>query len=237
MCKIYTDKDILAQLDECAAEFVFPMLDNGYVYLAGTKLCAYRDENRWVLIIEVIGFSYRGGGHSGVRNCLHIFGNCLEYKAGTRNENFLSFTDDSDDGRTFDEDESFYLELETPTFLLREAKVRLIHQRAEYQNAGIVLEEENRVNAFEFLRLLNVKYRKRTFATEQEIRGRIPADIPKILELDEWFHIDLAGDEKPSENETFQMLAKVLETGNLNEYKPTKSPNTHWSNWPESGTY
>jgi hypothetical protein len=58
--------EILKQLDKCAKEFTFPMLDNGYVYPAGTKLTAYRDEKHWVIIIEVIGFSYRGGGHNGI---------------------------------------------------------------------------------------------------------------------------------------------------------------------------
>jgi hypothetical protein len=32
------------------------------------------------------------------------------------------------------------------------------------------------------------------------------------------------------------MLAKVLVTGDAAHYKPTKPPNTHWSNWPGGGT-
>jgi hypothetical protein len=54
----FTAKEILKQFDECANDFTFPMLDNGYVYLANTKLSAYRDDNLWVVIIEVIGFNY-----------------------------------------------------------------------------------------------------------------------------------------------------------------------------------
>lgn len=41
---------------------------------------------------------------------------------------------------------------------------------------------------------------------------------------------------RPSSYETWQQLAKVLATGNTNNYRPTLSPNTHWSNWPESGS-
>jgi hypothetical protein len=65
---------------------------------------------------------------------------------------------------------------------------------------------------------------------------RIPSDIPKIIELDNWFHPDIANDELPSENETFIQIAKVLETGNAEYYKPTHMPNTNWANWPDGGT-
>jgi hypothetical protein len=55
------------------------------------------------------------------------------------------------------------------------------------------------------------------------------------MQLDEWFHPDIANDEKPSENETFQFIANVLESGSSDCYQPTKSPNNHWSNWPDGG--
>ncbi len=62
----FSSEEILSQLDKCAAEFTFPMLDNGYVYPVDSRLSAYRDEARWVLIIEVFGFNFRGGGHNGI---------------------------------------------------------------------------------------------------------------------------------------------------------------------------
>jgi hypothetical protein len=34
-------EDILSILDGCCGAFSFPMLDNGYVYLAGTRLSLY----------------------------------------------------------------------------------------------------------------------------------------------------------------------------------------------------
>jgi len=126
---MFTAKEILVQLDKCCDDFTFPMMDNGYVYLAGTKLSAYRDDNRWVLIIEIIGFSYRGGGHNGITNCLHVYGNCLDYEPGTRNENFLYLTGDADDGNTFDEEQEFFLNPEATHFLLRNEKTAIVHDR------------------------------------------------------------------------------------------------------------
>jgi hypothetical protein len=162
-------EEILNQLDKCSSEYTFPMLDNGYVYPAGTKLTAYRDDKRWVIVIEVIGFSYRGGGHNGISNCLHIFGNCLQYDPGTQNENFIYLTDDTNDCNTFDEEEYFYLNPECDSFILRDEILPLLHERELYKSSGIDIEDKTRINAFEFLRLLDMLYYKKLVATEKEI--------------------------------------------------------------------
>jgi len=228
-------EEILRQLDQCNSTYTFPMLDNGYVYPAGTKLTAYRDSQRWVLIIEAVGFSYRGGGHNGISNCLHVYGNCLNYAPGTLNENFLSLTNDSDECETFDDEEFFYLNPNCPSFILRGEHFPIIHDRSKYTASGINLEDDERIKAFEFLRMLDVLHHDKLVATESEIRERVPGDIPKILELHEWFHPDVAGGDLPSESETFRQIAEVIETGNVALYKPTQQPNTHWENWPEGG--
>lgn len=41
---------------------------------------------------------------------------------------------------------------------------------------------------------------------------------------------------RPSVYETWQLLARVIVTGDPSAYKPTMPPNTHWRNWPESGS-
>jgi hypothetical protein len=231
----FTAKDILKQLDNCADDYVFPMLDNGYVYLANTQLKAYRDETRWVIIIEVVGYNYRDVGHGRIDNMLHIFGNCVN-NIGIKGENFLFVTDDSEEGETFDEEGSFHLQPSIHSFLLRGQKHQICHDRNAYTSIGIELEDANSIKGFEFLRYLTRETPNSFWATEEEIRDRIPIDIPKIIELKEWFHPDLVNDEMPSKNETFKQLAKVLETGDIHFYKPTKLPNTHWKHWPVGGT-
>ncbi len=228
--------EILNQLDQCNSDYTFPMLDNGYVYLAGTKLSAYRDEKLWVILIEVIGFNYRGGGHNGISNCLHIYGNCLSYPPGTANENFLTLTDNANDSNTFDDEEDFYLNPHCSSFRLRNEVLPIIHDRQKYKSLGIEPEDETSINAFEFLRLLDALYHDKLVATEKEIRERIPADIPKIIELDEWFHPDVINGKLPSENETFKQISLTLETGNIEYFRPTQKPNTNWRNWPDGGT-
>ncbi|MDC8003888.1 hypothetical protein POV27_07480 [Aureisphaera galaxeae] len=234
--KEYSAKEILRQLDDCAMGFTFPMLDNGYIYPVHSKLSAYRDERRWVLIIEAIGFNYRGGGHNGITNCLHIYGNCIETAPGTDNDNFLYITDDSSVVPTFDQEYLESLNPKAKTMILRDKEITINHNREFYLNKGIELEEESKILVWEFLRGLVPEFNSDFEATEEEIRARIPRDLPRIMELSEWHHPDCVNSELPSMNETFKHLAKVLETGQTEFYRPTKKPNNHWINWPDGGT-
>jgi hypothetical protein len=47
---IFSEHEILTQLDDCAAEFAFPMLDNGYVYPADVRLHAFGNTEKWAMI-------------------------------------------------------------------------------------------------------------------------------------------------------------------------------------------
>lgn len=231
----YSAKEILKQLDSCAEEFTFPMLDNGYIYPVHSKLSAYRDEKRWALIIEVIGFNYRGGGHNGINNCLHIFGNCINTNPGTDNANFLNITDNGSESPTFDEEYEESLNPNAKNMALRNKEISINHNREFYLNKGIELEENDKIMVWEFLRGSEPELNKEFVATEEEIRDRIPKDLPQIIELTEWHHPDCSDSELPSNNETFQQIAKVLETGQQDFYKPTNPPNNHWKNWPDAG--
>jgi hypothetical protein len=85
-------------------------------------------------------------------------------------------------------------------------------------------------------RSLVPEHRDALLATDEEIRRRIPDDLPQILQLEEWAHPDVSGEVLPSQSETFCQIADVLVTGDVSRYAPTEPPNTHWSNWPVGGT-
>jgi hypothetical protein len=98
-------------------------------------------------------------------------------------------------------------------------------------------------------------------ATEEELRAWLPTDLPEVLRLDQWHHTDMtvrpSSPERergreihrkvsrhpttpfeigPSDTETYQQLAAVLATADPTHYQPTLAPNTHWTNWPHSGS-
>jgi hypothetical protein len=118
---------------------------------------------------------------------------------------------------------------------LRGAAVR-IPQNAQFRDQGIELEEAPSIQTFELCRLLAGTHRNDVLATPAERRCSVPPELEEILVLDEWHHPDLVSDELASDSETFRQLAKVLESGNVSEYRPSQPPNTHWRNWPEGGT-
>ena len=72
-------------------------------------------------------------------------------------------------------------------------------------------------------------------ATETELRRLIPNDLPKIMTIND-FHYSSTYDKSnpPSQQETYQLIAKVLTTGDSSHWKPTEKPNNSWKNW-ESG--
>ncbi len=55
-------------------------------------------------------------------------------------------------------------------------------------------------------------------------------------EREDKFRKEMINYNSPSKYETWEMIAKVIVTGNTKYYKPTLKPNTHWSNYPESGS-
>ncbi|MGC4864719.1 DUF7003 family protein [Micromonospora sp. DT53] len=66
--------EILDQLDTAAADFMFPDLCHGYYYAVDARLHAYREGQRWALIVEALGYSPRAGN---LIDVLHVLGNCL----------------------------------------------------------------------------------------------------------------------------------------------------------------
>lgn len=216
---MFTDADILAQLDRAAEEFRFADPEHAYSYAIDARLHAFRDDRRWALIIDLVGYNPR---QVNVVDVLYCFGNCLtEGEPGPANPDFLDRVDNMDDVE--DEDEPECLSGADTPIVIRGVPITVEGA------AGESLE-----NVF---RRLVPDHRELLLADDQEIRRRIPADLPRVLVLQEWFHRRIEEyDAKPSTVETFQQLARVLVTGDLAEYRPSHRPNTHWSNWPESGS-
>lgn len=78
-------------------------------------------------------------------------------------------------------------------------------------------------------------HRDLLLADEAEARSGIPGDLPKVLQLEEW-HQPEDIETPPSTSETYQQIADALASGDVGRCRLSLSPNTHWSNWPDSGT-
>ena len=50
---------ILALLDRACDAYRLPMLDNGYIFLAATRLSLFRSDRAWAMVIERFGYAPR----------------------------------------------------------------------------------------------------------------------------------------------------------------------------------
>jgi hypothetical protein len=230
----YSASEILEQLDRCAEAYTFPILDNAYVYPADTRMTLFRDPERWAMVIEVLGFNSHMGGTGGIDDALYCFGNCLRRPPGISPEDTLRPVSDGDSGPLFDPD-GMTVRPEATELHIRGRRVPLSRTPEHYLARDVLLESPPDIQGYELLRGLLPEHRDLLLATEDEIRARVPADLPQILRLDEWNHPDVSEGELPGESPTFQALAQILETGDPTLYRPRRKPNTHWRNWPEGG--
>lgn len=228
---------ILDQFDRAARNFVFPMLDNGYVYPADVRLSIFRDPKRWLMIVEVLGISSpRVSGCDVFENCLHLFGSRLSREPGTANEDFLHPIDSLPDDPLFEDEYDWYVRPQARALSIRGHRIPLDLSMEALAQRGLELLDPPNVDPVVVMRSLLPEQRTLLLASSEELAARNNDDLPLFLRLDEWFHPDLAAGELPSACETFQMLAEAISTGDSRAYKPTRDANTHWRNWPEGGT-
>ena len=50
----FSADQILSQMDQAARGYRFLMLDNGYYYPVDQRLHAFRDQERWAVVIEAL---------------------------------------------------------------------------------------------------------------------------------------------------------------------------------------
>jgi hypothetical protein len=212
----YSTSEILEQLDASAGDFTFPMLDHGYTYLVDARLHAFRDDARWAIVIEVVGYNPRGGN---LYDVLHYYGNCLSGDAGFTNDDFLGRVENWDEVEDLEEPEIW--RGGATSIAVRDHVIpvdAVAGDRLEAVFRGLVPAQ-----------------REIFLGTEDEVRARIPNDLPRFLQLEEWNHPDVVVGEKPSDSETFRQLAEALVADDTSRFAPAAPPNTHWSNWPEGG--
>lgn len=230
-------KEILEQLNSCADEFTFPMLDNGYVYLIDSRMTIFSSDVYWGITIEIIGFSPRGGGHNGINNAVHTFGNYPGCIPGLQNENFFYFTDDAPDQRAFDETYGFYINSNAKSILIDGIEYDLIHEKQKYWDADISINEGNPIGIQDYLRLIWPQIPTKPFLSTEKLLQITHHHLENRFQFDNWWHPDLIEGELPSETETFVKIAHAIASDNFTELSNlSHKSNNNWRNWPHGGT-
>jgi hypothetical protein len=241
------EKSILAIFDKCNSDNKFPMLDNGYVYLAACRLSLHRSDSNWAMVIEVFGYSPRARLpyisietfaamlHDRDRSQNYVTREAYERYLANNPHNEFRAVFPLEEGAWLDSDDNEFLAQDANEFVLRGRPCRL-PGLAAYSERGVGLENPGRVSVAEFCRWLASAEREAVLASPAERRVSLLPGMQQLLQLEAWNHPDLAGGEVVGNSETFQQLARVLATGDPSHYAPSKKPNTHWTNWPDGGT-
>lgn len=243
-----TSEVVLDILDEGARAFIFPMLDNGYVYPAASRLKLFRSETHWAIVFELFGFSPRSGvPHLAITTFTDRpvrTRSASDWVSASAHRDYLAahphdeqiFVEPIEDDGWIDPEDGEWLATEVRTCRLRGRTIALPSPHV-YRDAGIVLQSAGRPQVYEFCRALASIERDAVLATDGESRQAIEEDLELLLTLEEWHHADVADSAAlPSRNETMRQLAAVVTSGDVSLYRPTVSANTHWSNWPDGGT-
>ena len=243
----FNPEEILSILDRCCEAFRFPMLDNGYVYLAATRLALYRSATDWAMTFEVFGFSPRGGlpdtSIQTFASRLHDRDPPERYVTREAYESYLANNPHNEFRSVFPVHEGPWQDAEEMDYVAPGADAVIVRNEAialpsvaDYARHGIELEQAPRAQVFELCRYLADIARERVLATPGERRVSVLPGMGQILQLEEWNHPNVVDEEeRPSGSETFQQLARVLALGDAGLYQPSQPPNTHWRNWPEGG--
>jgi hypothetical protein len=227
----YSAEQILQELDAGATDFYFPMLDNGFIYSGGVRLTAFRDDRRWAIVIETLGFHYKVGFPEGLSTDVAVFGNGL---AASRPE----YPSQAITCEQYDRPKDQFIGFAPPDLkevFVRGVRVHVPRQTSSYQAKGIDVKSVQELEGQHVLRVLLPECRDLLLTPEEELRRYVAPDLPFFLRLSEWYHPDLANGELPSASSTFCLLAKALVSGDPNRYRPPLPPNTDWRNWPEGG--
>lgn len=236
---------IIDVLDQSAEAFSFPMLDNGYVYLAASRLSLFRSQEHWAAVFEIFGFAPRAGlpdlSIITISSKLHDRNAPSDYVSEEAYNTYLK-------ANPFWETRNFHpisnerwIDEDNPEFVARHGEVVLrgqslkIPEPSTYAARGVLLEGAQPA-VFELCRYLAQTHREAVLATEAERRVSVRPDMKHILRLDEWHHPDLAKGQAPSQTETFRRIAGLLVANKPELYSAAERANNHWKNWPEGGT-
>jgi len=253
----FTEQNILDELDlvfkntahkideNTYLNYFFNDLENGYLNIASSKIHLFADNTNWAVVFENVGYHNRAGE---AHIELIYIGNCINYerneaKGRTDLSNYFRIPIiKSSEFQRIENDigtEMERFELINPnakSILVRDFEIIIEHNKAEYSTKLIKFrdfENSKQLIGFEDLvRYLVVTEPQLMSATDEEIRANFSLNVPKLMTITSFHQKSIYEPENlPSSYETYQLIAKILTSKNIWDWKPTIAPNNHWSNW------
>lgn len=242
---LFTKEEILNNLDSLHPYKSLPTFDLESQAFVVARAHLYADHERWAIVLEEI----KPGPGGDIT--LYSFGNCLiNQQKGGLHEQYLSNI-------------SFYRLISEPEFKrvvtgkyhslisknvrnvqFRDTLISMVHDINIYKKKRIpvidYLNPRKHIDYIAMLRLFEQEHPQLLSASEVELKGLLPPDLPKIMKIDRWHFKDFymfptlkedvyeVHGNKPSGYETFQLMADILISKEQNKWKPSLFANNHW---------
>lgn len=171
--------DILEQLDNYAEDYNFPILDNYNYDLAKCRLSVFRDDTRWIITIETIGY-----GTEGFDNSLYAYGNCIDQRGLVcAFDDIISFPN----SKEIDEKGKFNINYNNINVKIGGEELHLRPTAEEYIKAKI---DYNNLNPTNFIRFIASYYSNYMWLSDSIILStlRVNNSIPLFYRAYEWNH-------------------------------------------------
>lgn len=220
--------DVIEQLDEEAKSYDFPMLNNLYFANADIRLKVFRSPSEWLLIFEELSFCRNPPDFI---DGISVYGNQVDNPGSLC---AVPVIKDQKGSSLWNEDGDFLLDRWSFEVEIGGKLLSFSLTEEDYRKAGIDTSAEDDYPA-QILRYLSFLYSDDLFQSDSFLLkqcGKNTSGLTKLIQLDDWYHPDIADDELPSQTETFQKLAEAIVSGDSSLYLVVdEEPNTHWSNW------
>ena len=161
---------------------------------------------------------------------------------------------DNDEIQRIDNDMDELISKNIKQVKVRDTMLDIEHDKAIYNKKGIVDTSydnpENLIDIPSLIRYLDEKHLNLFRATDKELRTYLPSDLPKLMQIDSWhqetytkfkhmtspttYEYQIMG-KKPSDYETYKIIADILVTKDTTKWKPKLKLNNNWRNWPNAG--
>ena len=219
--------DILAVLDQCAAGYDFPILNNVYFFYAAIRMTVFRTPREWLMVFEEISYSKKAREFV---NWVSAYGNQLP-KSGP--QGILHPLEELPGHPIVDGEGHFLLNKWDFSLAVNGQPHRFTPTREDYARAGIDVDSAMPDPAQIVRLLVRLLPAESLFSSHARLLhacGRKEASPPLFVELRDWSHPDVAAGELPSGSETFRSIADAIVTNDRSLIVADKG-NTHWSNW------
>ena len=223
-------------------------LELPYTSVASSRIHLYSDSTYWAIVFEVVGCNikefYPEAQLVYIGNGIDYINNKDDLGNSKSNWDFIILSD-IQEIESIKNKEGKDLELyrligkNVNTIKINDSIVKFKNDYKEFERKGISIRDydnpQKLISFDNLIRYINETEPEILHINKDFIKKHFLRDLPKLMTIEKFHYTrNSIPSILPSQQELFQLIAKILVTKDTTLWKPTLPANNHWSNW-ESG--